>query len=143
MREGSKSRSRNRSAWRRNEEAFTFIEMVIVIVMLGILLGIAVPIYQAQIRASKESVLKHNLAVIRERLDQFKADRNKYPASLTELVDNGYLREIPEDPMTSSNEWEEIHGDYDPNEPDAEPGIEDVRSRSTDIGVDGRPYSEW
>lgn len=127
----------------RRSGGFTFIEMVIVIVMLGILLGIAVPIYQAQIRASKESVLKHNLAIVRERLDQYKADRGRYPSSLEELVENGYLREIPEDPMTGTNEWEEIYEDYDPDEPDAEPGIYDVRSQSADLGVDGRAYSEW
>lgn len=117
--------------------------MVIVIVMLGILLGIAVPVYQAQLRVSKESVLKHNLAILRERLDQFKADRNKYPASLDELVEGGYLREIPEDPMTSQRAWEEIFTDYDPNEPDAEPGVYDVKSQSAELGTDGRPYSEW
>lgn len=122
---------------------FTFIEMVMVMVVMGILLGIAIPIYRAQVVASKEGVLKHNLATIRERLDQYKADRNKYPTSLQELVDAGYLREIPEDPMTDSTEWEEVYADYDPNEPDAEPGIEDVRSQSAETGVDGRPYSEW
>jgi general secretion pathway protein G len=117
--------------------------MVMVIIVMGILLAIAIPGYQAQVLASKESVLKHNLAILRERLDQYRADRNKYPASLEELVDAGYLREIPEDPMTGSAEWEEIYEDFDPNEPDAEPGISDVRSRSQESGTDGRPYSEW
>ncbi len=114
-----------------------------VMVVMGILLGIAVPMYQAQVLASKESVLKHNLAIIRERLDQYKADRNKYPASLQELVEAKYLREIPEDPMTRTTEWEPVYTDYDPNEPDAEPGIQDVHSQSTEVGADGRPYSEW
>lgn len=122
---------------------FTFIEMVIVIVMLGILLTIAVPIYTTQVQISKEQVLKHNLAIIRERLDQFKADRNKYPSSLSELVDNRYLKEIPEDPITGEREWEEVFEDYDPNEPDAEPGISDVKSRSAEVGTNGTPYSEW
>lgn len=130
-------------AARRGQGGFTFIEMVIVIVVMGILLGIAVPIYQAQIRNSKEAVLEHNLAILRERLDQYKADRNQYPQSLQELVENGYLREIPEDPMTGANEWEEVYEDFDPNEPDAQPGINDVRSRSPEVGSDGRPYSEW
>ena len=122
---------------------FTLIELVIVIVMLSILLAIAVPVYMAQVRATREGVLKNNLAIMRERLDQFRADRNKYPNSLQELVDGGYLREIPEDPVSGLAEWEEVYSDYDPNEPDAEPGIEDVRSRSADIGTDGRPYGEW
>lgn len=122
---------------------FTFIEMVIVVVMLSILVAIAVPKYLAQVQMTKEGVLKNNLAIMRERLDQYRADRNKYPNSLQELVDGGYLREIPEDPMTGEREWEEIYSDYDPNEPDAEPGIYDVRSQSNEIGSDGRPYSEW
>ena len=122
---------------------FTFIEMVMVIVLMGILLGIAIPVYRAQVLTSKEAVLKHNLAILRERIDQFKADRNKYPASLQELVEGGYLREIPEDPMTGAEEWEEVFTDYDPNEPDADPGIQDVRSQSPESGTDGRPYAEW
>jgi general secretion pathway protein G len=122
---------------------FTFIEMVMVMVVMGILLAIAVPIYNAQVLSSKEAVLKHNLAIIRERLDQFKADRNKYPASLAELVETGYLRELPEDPMTGGSEWQEVFEDFDPNEPDAQPGIFDVKSQSEEVGSDGRPYSEW
>jgi general secretion pathway protein G len=122
---------------------FTFIEMVMVMVVMGILLAIAVPIYNAQVLSSKETVLKHNLAIIRERLDQYKADRTKYPASLQELVEKGYLRELPEDPMTGGSEWQEVFEDFDPNEPDAEPGIFDVKSQSEEIGSDGRPYSEW
>ena len=97
----------------------------------------------AQVRATREGVLKNNLAVMRERLDQYRADRNKYPSSLQELVDGGYLRELPEDPMTGGREWEEIYSDFDPNEPDAEPGIFDVKSRSVETGNDGRAYSEW
>ena len=117
--------------------------MVIVVVMLSILLAVAVPVYMAQVRSTREGVLKSNLATIRERLDQFRADRNKYPSSLTELVEGGYLRDIPEDPITGLREWEEVYSDYDPNEPDAEPGIFDVKSKSAETGSDGRPYSEW
>ena len=127
----------------RRQDGFTFIEMVIVIVMLGILLGIAVPNYLAQIRMSRESVLEYNLAMIRERLDQFKSDRNKYPSSLQELVEEGYMREIPEDPLTETREWEEVFTDFDPNEPDAELGISDVKSMSQETGSDGKSYSEW
>jgi general secretion pathway protein G len=127
----------------RATAGFTFIEMVMVMVVMGILLAIAVPRYYAQVVASKETVLKSNLAILRDRLDQYKADRTKYPSSLQELVEKGYLRELPEDPMTGTAEWQEIFEDFDPNEPDAEPGIFDVRSQSEEIGTDGRPYSEW
>jgi general secretion pathway protein G len=122
---------------------FTFIEIVMVILLISILVGIAVPMYRAQVIASKESVLKHNLAMIRERLDQHKADRGVYPSSLEELVDKGYFREIPNDPFMESNEWEPIYEDYNPDEPEAELGIYDVMSYSSEIGLDGQSYSEW
>ena len=127
----------------RARRGFTFIELVIVVVMLSILLATAVPIYMAQVRATREGVLKNNLAIVRERLDQFKADRNKYPNSLQELVDGGYLRDIPEDPITGTSEWEPVFTEYDPNEPDAEPGIYDIHSQSPEMGSNGVPYSEW
>ncbi len=127
----------------RNHSGFTFLEMVMVIILLGILIAIAVPVYQAQILVSKESVLKHNLAVIRERPDQYKADRGTYPTAVQELVDRRYLREIPEDPMTDNNLWEEIYEDYNPEEPEAELGIYDVRSFSTRTSMNGEPYSDW
>jgi general secretion pathway protein G len=122
---------------------FTFIEMVMVCAMIAILVGIAVPVYQSQVLASKEAVLKSNLAIIRDRLDQFKADRGVYPQTLDELVEKGYFRELPEDPMTSDNQWEEIFEDFDPDQPEEELGIYDVRSFSQAVGTDGIPYSEW
>ena len=114
-----------------------------VMVLIAILAGIAVPRYQAQVISSKEAVLAHNLAVIRERLDQHKADRNVYPSSLEELVERGYFREIPKDPFTRTNEWEPVYEDFDPDDPEAELGIYDVMSLSPEIGLDGRPYSQW
>lgn len=122
---------------------FTFVELVMVITLLGILISIAIPVYRAQVLASKESVLEHNLATLRDRIDQYRADRDEYPPSLESLVDAKYLRELPLDPMTDSNQWEEIFAEYDPEEPDQEPGVYDVRSLSNRISSDGRPYSEW
>ena len=122
---------------------FTFVELVMVITLLGILISIAIPVYRAQVLASKESVLEHNLATLRDRIDQYKADRDDYPASLSALVDANYLRELPLDPISESNQWEEIFAEYDPEEPDQEPGVYDVRSFSSRMGSDGRPYSEW
>jgi general secretion pathway protein G len=124
-------------------EGFTFIELVMVITILGILVAVAIPVYRAQILASKESVLEHNLAIIRERIDQYKADRDQYPPSLAALVEADYLREIPEDPMTDSTEWEEVFAEFDPEQPDQEPGVYDVHSRSAGVSSKGNPYSEW
>jgi general secretion pathway protein G len=122
---------------------FTFIELVMVITLLSILIAIAIPVYQAQVLASRESVLEHNLAIIRERIDQYKADRDEYPPSLDALVEARYLREIPLDPITDSTEWEEILAEFDPERPDQEPGVYDVASLSHEMSSDGRPYSEW
>ena len=117
--------------------------MVLVLLVLGILFAIAVPRYQAQIVKAKEAVLEHNLATLRERLDQYRADHDEFPANLADLVVSGYLREIPEDPITQSILWEEVRDGYDPMFPDAPAGVSDVRSRSDEIGSDGRPYREW
>ena len=114
-----------------------------VITLMGILIAIAIPVYRAQVLASKESVLEHNLAILRDRIDQYKADRDEYPASLGALVDSGYLRELPLDPITEGNQWEEIFAEYDPERPDQEPGVYDARSLSNRIGSDGRLYNEW
>ena len=122
---------------------FTFVELVMVITLLAILISIAIPVYRAQIIASKESVLEHNLATIRDRIDQYKADRDEYPPTLEALVEGKYLRELPLDPITDNNQWEEVFAEYDPERPDQEPGVYDVRSYSNRVGSDGRPYSEW
>jgi len=122
---------------------FTFIELVMVITILGILVAIAIPVYQAQIQASKESVLEYNLAILRERIDQYKADRDAYPPSLAGLVEARYLREIPEDPMTDRAEWEEVFAEFDPERPEQEPGVSDVHSFSAGVSSNGNSYSEW
>ena len=122
---------------------FTFVELVMVITLMGILIAIAIPVYRAQVLASKESVLEHNLAILRDRIDQYKADRDEYPPSLEALVGAKYLRELPPDPITERNQWEEIFAEYDPERPDQEPGVYDVQSLSNRIGSDGRPYNEW
>ena len=127
----------------RGAAGFSFIEMVLVLLVLGILFAIAVPRYQAQVLKAKEAVLEHNLATMRERLDQYRADHDEFPANLADLVVSGYLREIPEDPMTQSILWEEVRDGYDPMFPDAPAGVSDIRSRSEEIGSDGRPYGEW
>lgn len=114
-----------------------------VITILGILVAVAIPVYRAQVLASKESVLVHNLAILRERIDQYKADRDEFPPSLAALVEADYLREIPVDPITERNEWEEVFAEFDPERPEQEPGVYDVHSFAGGVGSDGRPYSEW
>lgn len=117
--------------------------MVVVITLLTILLAIAVPVYRAQVLYTKESVLRNNLAELRDRIDQYRADKDKYPPNLQALVEAGYLRGIPKDPMAEVSEWQEVMADFNPERPDEEPGIHDVKSTSIEISSDGRPYTEW
>jgi len=136
------------SSWNRSTKGFTLIELIIVVAIIGILATIALPAMRNAPTKAKEAVLKADLFTIRSCIDQYLADRGHYPASLDELVEKGYLRFIPVDPITKSDEtWEEI-----PVEPSEEEelaptdetgGIIDVRSGAAGVGLDGTPYSEW
>jgi general secretion pathway protein G len=81
---------------------------------------------------------------MRDAIDQYYADKNKYPMSLSDLVSDGYLREIPKDPLTDSAEtWVTENAEPDPNNPAGELGIFDVKSGSVETAMDGTKYSEW
>lgn len=117
---------------------FTIIELMIVMAIIGILLTIAQPQFHHYTTRAKEAVLKENLFTIRDVIDQYYADKARYPDSLQDLVDNGYIRKIPEDPFTkSSDTWVEVLPDS------GEGGIFDVHSGSDLIALDGTPYNEW
>lgn len=131
---------------------FTLLELIIVVALIGILAGIAVPNLIQRPRRAKEAVLKHNLMTIRDLLDQYNGDKGHYPSSLEMLVDDGYVRSMPFDPITNSSEtWQVIYEEFDPDAPPAEtdlpedgaPGIIDVYSGSEAVSLDGTPYSEW
>ncbi|MDW8353106.1 MAG: prepilin-type N-terminal cleavage/methylation domain-containing protein [Bryobacterales bacterium] len=123
---------------------FTLIELMIVMTIVTILVSIAVPLYQRSIIRAKESVLKSNLFTLRTMIDEYTIDKQKAPQSLEDLVREGYLRQIPVDPMTGSNTtWRVIMEDATASANQAEPGIFDVRSGSDKISLDGTPYSEW
>ena len=124
-------------------QGFTLIELITVITILGILVGVALPNYRSAIGQSKEAVLKEDLFRFRDAIDQYQADKGKYPASLDTLVTDGYLRGIPKDPMTAGKDWTEVPADPDPDNPGEPPGIYDVHSSSEGIGYDGTPYKEW
>jgi general secretion pathway protein G len=131
-------------AWRRERRGFTLIELMIVMTIITILVSIAVPLYQRSIIRAKESVLKSNLFTLRTMIDEYTIDKQKAPQTLEDLVREGYLRQIPVDPMTGSNTtWRVIMEDVMASANQAEPGIFDVRSGSDKISLDGTPYSEW
>ncbi|HLJ17716.1 MAG TPA: type II secretion system protein [Bryobacteraceae bacterium] len=131
------------SASRKNS-GFTLIELMIVMTVISILVAIAVPIYQKSILRAKESVLKNNLFTLRTVIDEYTYDKQKAPQTLDDLVTEGYLRQIPVDPMTNSDQsWRIIMEDALNSTNQSEPGIFDVRSGSDQKSLDGTPYSEW
>ena len=124
---------------------FTLIEIMIVMTIISILVSIAVPMYQKAILRAKESLLRSNLFTLRTMLDEYTVDKQKAPQSLQDLVSEGYLRDVPVDPITGSNTtWKVIMEDATTSVNQTEPGIFDVRSgsdRSSPLG--GTAYAEW
>jgi general secretion pathway protein G len=129
---------------RRREFGFTMIEMMIVMAIIVILVSLAIPQYQKALIRSKESVLKNNLFTLRQVIDEYTYDKQKAPQALADLVAAGYLREIPMDPITNSNQtWHAIMEDALQSVSQTEPGIFDVKSGSDKEGLDGTPYADW
>ena len=129
---------------RRSRFGFTMVELLIVMSIVVILISVAVPMYQRSILRAKESVLKNNLFTMRTVIDEYTYDKQKAPQSIQDLVSEGYLREVPIDPMTgTSDTWRPIMEDALTSVNQTEPGLFDVRSGSEKIGSDGTPYSEW
>lgn len=136
--------SRLRRRQNSTELGFTLIELMIVMLIIGVLLAIAVPNYVAAIKAAHEAVLKEDLHVMRNAIDSYTMDKQKAPQSLQDLVDAGYLKSIPEDPMTRANDsWVADQSDALHSLDQTEPGIDDVHSGSQATGADGQPYSSW
>lgn len=130
---------------RHRHRGFTLIEMILVITLLALLASIAGSTHRNSTKKARETVLRHNLQQLRVTLDQYKVDKGRYPDSLQVLVDEGYLREMPLDPITKSRDtWNEIfESDIQDEDSDYEPGVWDVRSGSVEQAIDGTNYSEW
>ncbi|MFA6958204.1 MAG: type II secretion system protein [Thermoanaerobaculia bacterium] len=136
---------------RKAQRGFTLIELLVVVTIIGILAGIAVVNVKHARRKAAESVLKANLALMRKGIDDYYADKQKYPASLQELVEAKYMRKIPPDPITESAEtWIEVREEVldqldqqtDFAAGPAEPGIVDVKSGAEGSTLMGEPYGE-
>ena len=130
---------------RAEERGFTLIEMLIVVALIGILASIAVGQYQRSIVRAKEAALRENLFVMRSQISNYFADKGEYPLDLQTLVDEKYFKKIPVDPVTrSADTWIVIYSDAgDEEDLSEESGIEDVRSGSDDLSLDGDAYADW
>jgi general secretion pathway protein G len=123
---------------------FTLIELIIVTTLIVVLSTVAMVSYQNSVTRAREAVLKEDLFRMRDAIDQYYADKNKWPQTLQDLVTDGYVREIPKDPMTdSADTWQTVPAEADPANTSAEPGIFDVKSGSERMSLDGTPYTEW
>jgi general secretion pathway protein G len=117
---------------------------MIVMAIIAVLMSVAIPIYTRSILRAKESVLKNNLFTMRTVIDEYTYDKQKAPQTLQDLVSDGYLRQVPIDPMTSSADtWKIIPEDASNTVSQTQPGIFDLRSGSDKISLEGTPYSEW
>ncbi|HVM33093.1 MAG TPA: prepilin-type N-terminal cleavage/methylation domain-containing protein [bacterium] len=126
--------------WRRGtaQAGFTFVEMLLVLALMGLLASLVGAVASVELRRSKESALKQDLRVLRKALDEYRADKGRYPAELGDLVGQHYLRQVPQDPLTGGTDtWREdrLAG--------LEGGIEDIHSGSEEVSSDGDHYSDW
>ncbi len=131
----------------RRPRGFTLIELIIVVAIIGILATIAVPAMRTAPQRAKEAALKENLFTMRSCIDQFHADRQRFPTSLDELVSMGYMRRKPFDITGSETSWVEIFQEAseeeDERQQEAGVGIIDIRSGSDETALDGTRYADW
>ncbi len=136
--------------WRRFRHAatrphgFTLIELLVVMMIITVLAGTGLAIYGNSITRSKEAALKQDLFLLREAIDQYYADKNKYPPSLDTLVEEKYIRAVPADPFTNSTDtWQIEMSEPEPGNPAAELGVFDVNSGAEGTALDGSAYADW
>jgi general secretion pathway protein G len=123
---------------------FTMVELMVVISIIVILAAMGMAQYSNSVIHAREAVLKEDLFRMRDAIDQYYADKMKYPSSLEDLVTSGYLREIPIDPFTNSKDtWQPVNAEPNVNDTTAQPGVYDVKSGSTETSLDGTSYSDW
>ena len=128
----------------KRQQGFTLIELMIVMVIITILAGIGLAVYGNSVQSAKEATLREDLFRMRDAIDQYRADKNRYPATLEALVEDKYLRMVPKDPFTqSADTWQTTMADPEPGNPSAEPGIYNVKSGAEGNALDGTAYSEF
>ena len=120
------------------------IELLVVMTVIIVLASMGMVQYRNSVVRAREAVLKEDLFRMRDAIDQYYADKNKYPASLDDLVSEGYLREIPVDPITQSKDtWQPVNAEVSVTDPSGQTGIYDVKSGSDQTALDGTRYADW
>jgi general secretion pathway protein G len=128
----------------RGANGWTLVELLIVITLIMILASLALTQYRNSITSTKEAALKSDLFLMRDAIDQYYADKGKYPESLQSLVSESYLRAIPKDPFTNSPDtWQTEMADPEPGSTSAATGIYDVKSGHDGTALDGSRYADW
>jgi general secretion pathway protein G len=128
----------------RRDSGWTMIELLIVISIILILVAMSLTTYRNSVTIAKEAALRGNLFNMREAIDQYYADKGKYPDSLQTLVSESYIRRVPKDPITNSfDTWQTEEAEQQPGASSAEAGIYEVKSGADGTALDGSRYSEW
>jgi general secretion pathway protein G len=131
-------------AARSSVQGFTLLELMIVMVVIGLLAAIAIPSYTHNVQRAKEAVLREDLYTMRSAIDSYTVDKQKGPQSLDDLVQSGYLKTMPKDPMTDRTDtWVPAEGDTLITTDQTEPGITDVHSGAQQTSSEGTAYSTW
>ena len=126
------------------KRGYTLVELMVVMVIISVLVAVAVPRYQKSIQSTKETMLRSHLQTLRTVIDEYTYDKKKAPQTLQDLVNEGYLRAVPVDPVTKRDDtWKVIMEDSLTAVDQTLPGIFDVRSGSDQKGLDGTPYADW
>lgn len=129
---------------KKQDAGFTLIELMIVMAIIGVLAMVAVPSYISAVKHAREAVLKEDLHTLRAAIDSYTMDKQKAPQSLDDVLQDGYLKSIPEDPMTkSATTWVTDTSDSMHSLDQTDPGIDNVHSGSDEAGSDGQPYNTW
>ena len=127
-----------------SDGGWTLIEMLVVLTLIMILSSMALVQYRNSILTAKEAALRSNLFQMRDAIDQYYADKGKYPESLNALVTDRYIRAVPKDPITNSTDsWQTIQADSEPGTLSTQAGIYNIKSGSQDTAMDSSRYSDW
>jgi general secretion pathway protein G len=128
----------------KQDAGFTLMELMIVMAIIGVLMMVAVPSFVGAIRQAREAVLKEDLHVMRAAIDSYTMDKQKAPQTLDDLLQDGYMKSIPEDPFTHAKDtWVTDTSDAVYSLDQTDPGIDNVHSGSQETGSDGQSYSSW